>query len=116
MLHYGDEMEENEIDEAVMSDVFGSIDSVIKALNEEVKGYVGGKIVNDGFKVALIGAPNVGKSTLLNVLTDSERAIVTPIAGTTRDTVDGNYIYKDRKFTVVDTAGLNVNTSDEVEK
>ena len=116
VLHYGDEMEENEIDEAVMSDVFGSIDSVIKALNEEVKGYVGGKIVNDGFKVALIGAPNVGKSTLLNVLTDSERAIVTPIAGTTRDTVDGNYIYKDRKFTVVDTAGLNVNTSDEVEK
>ncbi|MDE7464494.1 MAG: 50S ribosome-binding GTPase, partial [Clostridiales bacterium] len=72
-------------------------------------------IIKDGFKVALIGAPNVGKSTLLNALTDSDRAIVTPIAGTTRDTVDGEYVYRGKKFCVTDTAGLT-ETDDVVEK
>lgn len=116
VFHYSDELEDNEIDETVMSDVYGAVDGVIAALSAEINGYVGGKIINDGFKIALIGAPNVGKSTLLNALTDSERAIVTPIAGTTRDTIDSDFVYNDRKFTVVDTAGLNADTTDEVEK
>ncbi len=115
VLHYGDELEENEIDERLISDVDGMIDEVLIKLKSEIDAYAGGRIVNDGFKVALIGAPNVGKSTILNALTDSDRAIVTDIAGTTRDTVDGEYVYKGCKFIITDTAGLT-ETDDTVEK
>ena len=57
-------------------------------------------------RVAIIGRPNVGKSTLLNALTGSDRAIVSPIAGTTRDAVDEVIRYKDRDLRIVDTAGI----------
>lgn len=57
-------------------------------------------------RVAIIGRPNVGKSTLLNALTGSTRAIVSPIAGTTRDAVDEVLAYKDNTLRIVDTAGI----------
>lgn len=57
-------------------------------------------------RVAIIGRPNVGKSTLLNALTGSTRAIVSPIAGTTRDAVDEVLAYKDHTLRIVDTAGI----------
>ncbi len=57
-------------------------------------------------KVAIIGRPNVGKSTLLNALTGEERAIVSPIAGTTRDAVDAEVRHGDTDFIFVDTAGI----------
>ncbi|MGO8983768.1 MAG: ribosome biogenesis GTPase Der [Terriglobales bacterium] len=57
-------------------------------------------------KVAIIGHPNVGKSTLLNQLTGTERAIVSPIAGTTRDSIDQVIQYKGRKIRFIDTAGI----------
>jgi GTP-binding protein len=57
-------------------------------------------------KVAIIGHPNVGKSTLLNQLTRSDRAIVSPIAGTTRDSIDEVMQYKGRKIRFIDTAGI----------
>lgn len=116
VLHYSDELEENEIETNLMNDVIKAVDDSEILLETEVNGFAGGKIINDGFKVALIGAPNVGKSTLLNILTDSERAIVTPIAGTTRDTIDSSYVYNGRKFIITDTAGINEDTDDEVEK
>ena len=116
VLHYSDEMEQNEVDGAEVSAVLAAVDSAVEILKKEIDGFAGGKIINDGFKVTLIGAPNVGKSTLLNALTDSDRAIVTPIAGTTRDTIDGDYVYCGRKFTITDTAGLNEGTDDYVEK
>jgi GTP-binding protein len=59
-----------------------------------------------GIKVAIIGRPNVGKSTLLNALTGKERAIVSPIAGTTRDAVDEKIIHKDTEYVFIDTAGI----------
>ena len=59
-----------------------------------------------GIKVAIIGRPNVGKSTLLNALTGHERAIVSPVAGTTRDAVDETVIHDGREFIFVDTAGI----------
>ncbi len=57
-------------------------------------------------RVAIIGRPNVGKSTLLNALAGEDRVIVTPIAGTTRDSVDETILHEDRKFVIVDTAGI----------
>lgn len=115
VLHYSDELESGEEEQRLSEDVYGMIDDAIEKLEKEAEGYVGGKIINDGFKVALIGAPNVGKSTILNALTDSDRAIVTPIAGTTRDTVDGEYVFMGKKFCITDTAGIT-KTDDPVEK
>lgn len=60
----------------------------------------------EGIKVAIIGRPNVGKSTLLNALTGKERSIVSPIAGTTRDAVDESIEHSGTKYTFVDTAGI----------
>ena len=57
-------------------------------------------------KIAIIGRPNVGKSTLLNALTGEERAIVSPVAGTTRDSVDESLDYDGTHFVFVDTAGI----------
>jgi len=57
-------------------------------------------------RVAIIGRPNVGKSTLLNALAGEDRVIVTPIAGTTRDAVDETILHEGRKFVIVDTAGI----------
>jgi GTP-binding protein len=62
--------------------------------------------VADSIKVAIIGRPNVGKSTLLNTLTGEDRAIVSPIAGTTRDAVDASVHHGDIDYVFVDTAGI----------
>lgn len=61
---------------------------------------------NPGIKVALIGRPNVGKSTLINTLLDEARCVVSPIAGTTRDSIDVVVKWKDSSFTMIDTAGI----------
>lgn len=118
ILHYSDELEGGEQDEALLRDVYGALDKIVETLEKEEHGFAGGRIINDGFKIALFGFPNVGKSTLINALTESERAIVTPIAGTTRDTVDGYYSYNGRKFSVTDTAGYrsDIDVTDQVEK
>ena len=74
-----------------------------------------GRLIKDGINVAILGRPNVGKSSLMNALLNYDRAIVTNIAGTTRDTLEESYSYKGIKINLIDTAGLR-KTKETVEK
>ena len=73
---------------------------------------------DESINLAIIGKPNVGKSSLVNALTKQNRVIVSPIAGTTRDTIDTPFTYKDREYTLIDTAGLRRKSrvNDTIEK
>jgi len=73
-----------------------------------------GNVIKNGVPVAIVGEPNVGKSTLLNALLNEERAIVSAIAGTTRDTIEDEIVIKGINFRFIDTAGLR-ETKDEIE-
>lgn len=74
--------------------------------------------VDESIHIAIIGKPNVGKSSLVNALTRQNRVIVSPIAGTTRDTIDTPFTYQDREYTLIDTAGLRKKSkvNDSIEK
>ena len=73
-----------------------------------------GNAVKNGIPVAIVGLPNVGKSTLLNTLLHEERAIVSPIAGTTRDTIEDRIVLDGYPFRFIDTAGIR-QSKDEIE-
>lgn len=87
-----------------------NISSEISFIKEELKKIIdeseNGRIVNNGIKVAIVGRPNVGKSSLLNRFLDEEKAIVTDIAGTTRDIVEGQASIDGILFNFIDTAGI----------
>ena len=74
-----------------------------------------GNAIREGVAVAIVGRPNVGKSTLLNRLVGDDRAMVSDIAGTTRDTIEESVVIDDIRFRFVDTAGLH-DTDDKLEK
>ncbi|MBZ4188621.1 tRNA uridine-5-carboxymethylaminomethyl(34) synthesis GTPase MnmE [Niabella beijingensis] len=74
-----------------------------------------GNVIKNGVRVAIIGKPNSGKSTLLNALLNEERAIVSDIAGTTRDTIEETLNIKGVLFRLIDTAGIREHTTDQIE-
>ncbi|MBC7421078.1 MAG: tRNA uridine-5-carboxymethylaminomethyl(34) synthesis GTPase MnmE [Bdellovibrio sp.] len=88
---------------------------ILKEIYQLINSYQSGRLLKDGVKVVLVGEPNVGKSSLLNLLLQNEKAIVTEIAGTTRDIIEGATVHDGVKYLISDTAGLR-ETTDLVEK
>ena len=99
------------LENAQARDRLSAVKTKLQALRNNAKQ---GKILRDGIQLVLAGAPNVGKSSLLNRLAGEEVAIVTPIAGTTRDRVKESIQIEGVPMHIIDTAGLR-QTSDEVE-
>lgn len=92
-------------------------ENIISELDTIIKNYDNGRIIKEGINTVIIGKPNVGKSSLLNTLLNEDRAIVTDIAGTTRDTIKENINLNGITLNIIDTAGIrNENNLDTVEK
>ena len=91
------------------------LENTINELSRLEKSFDNGKIIKDGIKTAIIGKPNAGKSSLLNAILKEDRAIVTALAGTTRDTIEEFVTVRGVPLKLVDTAGIR-EAVDEVEK
>ena len=91
------------------------LEALATNMNKVLETCSAGKIIKSGINVLIVGKPNVGKSSLLNHLLQRERAIVTDIAGTTRDTIEDSFMLDDIKINLIDTAGIH-DTDDKVEK
>ncbi len=94
--------------------LLSSLEKINSKLKELTLTYNHGSLIKDGFKVAIVGKPNMGKSTLMNHILDKDKSIVTPIEGTTRDVVDETLLINNVKFHFHDTAGIR-NTEDTIE-
>ena len=99
-------------DRAKLRSMLEKTDAAVVRLMESFKV---GNAIREGVAVAIVGRPNVGKSTLLNRLVGDDRAMVSDIAGTTRDTIEESVVIDDIRFRFVDTAGLH-DTDDKLEK
>ncbi len=91
------------------------VNDVLEYIQKLAKSFELGNAIKNGVPVAIVGQPNAGKSTLLNALLNEERAIVSDIAGTTRDTIEERLIINGIDFRFVDTAGIR-ETEDHIEK
>ena len=106
---------EYDIEEKSNKEILTETEKVFKMLEKLEKSFDTGRILKDGVNVAIVGKPNAGKSSLLNAMLKEERAIVTEIEGTTRDTIEEFITIEGILFKIIDTAGIR-NSEDIIEK
>ncbi len=106
---------EEDIELIKYSELTNKIEEIISEIGKLINTYNFGRIVRDGVNVALVGKPNVGKSSLLNYILKESRAIVSPIPGTTRDVIREEVSIDGILFRLYDTAGIRL-SDDEIEK
>ncbi len=91
------------------------VQTILQSIRKLIQSFEIGNVIKNGVPVAIVGKPNAGKSTLLNMLLEDERAIVSEIPGTTRDTIEDQLIINGILFRFIDTAGIR-NTTDVIEQ
>lgn len=101
--------------DATENEILNMLNNVEKELLKLENSFDNGKLIKEGIKTAIIGKPNAGKSSLLNAILDEDRAIVTNIEGTTRDTIEEFININGIPLNLIDTAGIR-NTTNEVEQ
>lgn len=121
LLHFASMLEleldfgEEDVEFADRQELITEVTEIAKELTILHSSFKQGNVLKQGYSVAIVGAPNAGKSTLLNVLLQDHKAIVSHIAGTTRDSVEDTMYLEGVKFRFIDTAGIR-ETSDTIEK
>ena len=106
---------EYDVEEVIYSNAIKILEDIQKHLEKLSNSFENGKIIKDGIKLAIIGRPNAGKSSLLNEFLKEERAIVTDIEGTTRDTIEEQISISGIPFKIIDTAGIR-ESEDKIER
>jgi tRNA modification GTPase len=105
---------EEDVEFANREQLFALIEKVLNVIRDLIQSFSLGNALKNGIPVALVGPPNAGKSTLLNALLNEDRAIVSDIAGTTRDTIEDVVNINGVKYRFIDTAGIR-ETTDQIE-
>lgn len=111
VMDYPDE----DVEDDAKIDLNQTISHLQKSIDSLLASSKTGMVIKNGCRIALVGKPNAGKSSLMNAMLHYDRAIVTDIKGTTRDTIEETYLYKGVKFVLIDTAGVR-ESNDTVEK
>ena len=107
---------EEDVEFANRSALHSTVDELQQATQQLINSFALGNVIKNGVQVAIIGKPNAGKSTLLNALLNENRAIVSDIAGTTRDTIEEVLNIEGVLFRLIDTAGIRTQTDDVIEQ
>lgn len=107
--------EYDDVEQLTDETILPAIDSFLKQLDQVIADSQKGQLIKEGIQTVIIGKPNVGKSSLLNVLLKEDKAIVTDIAGTTRDIVEGKIGFHGLTFHLTDTAGIH-EAKDQIEQ